>query len=101
MMPLPIQRRFEMSRIRPRAFAMLAFAALAGIVGMTTTQEATAARRTSPVSSKLCYYGSGIYSLGACVNGKECVRGVNDEDYWQTTNSCDQTSPGSGGMRQI
>jgi hypothetical protein len=94
------------NRIRPRTAVALAFGVALAIVGGTlSAPEAGAGRAPVRVKkdSKLCYYGAGIYSLGSCLNGKECVRGVNDEDYWQTTNGCDsQTGSGSGGgYRQV
>lgn len=86
-------------RISSRSVAMLVFAVLVAIAGLATPVNAGV--RRSPALNKLCYYGSGIYSLGACRDGQRCVRGVNDEDYWEDDGRCDQTSPGTGGIRQI
>src|SRR5215217_1630981 len=86
-------------RIRPRRVAVLVFAvAVALAAGTTSAKEAKGGR--SSVRLKECYYGSGVYSLGACRDGQKCVRGTNDEDYW-ADGQCDQTSPGAGGYRQI
>ena len=53
-------------------------------------------------SSKVCYYGAGIYSLGACRDGQRCVRGTDDEDYWEDGQGCTQTGSGTGGgFRQV
>jgi hypothetical protein len=92
------------SRIRLRTAALLVFTmlvAMLGIFGEMPTGAASPVRRVFSTRAKECYYGSGVYSMGACRDGQRCVRGVNDEDYWQDDSSCDQTSTGSGGFRQI
>jgi hypothetical protein len=86
-------------RIRSRSIAVLIFAVVVAVAGWSAPVEARA--RQSSAYNKLCYYGTGIYSLGACRGGQRCVRGVNDEDYWEDDADCDQTSPGSGGIRQV
>lgn len=89
------------SRIRLRPVALLVFAVLVTIIGGMPAREASAGRRAFSTRAKECYYGSGVYSMGACRGGQRCVRGVNDEDYWQDDPSCDQTSTGTGGFRQV
>ena len=92
------------SRIRPRAAVALVFTVALAIAGGTVSAPEAGAGR-APVrvkkSSKACYYGGGVYSLGACRDGQRCVRGTDDEDYWEDGQGCDQTSPGGGGMRQV
>ena len=86
-------------KIRPRRVVVLIFAvAVALAAGTTSAKDAKGSR--SSFRAKECYYGSGVYSLGACRDGQKCVRGVNDEDYW-ADGQCDQVSPGSGGYRQV
>ena len=80
--------------------ALLFFAALVALVGGTSTVKDAEAGRFLSTKPKLCYHG-GLYSLGACLNGQRCVRGVNDEDYWEDDDNCPQTSPGRGGMQQV
>ena len=81
--------------------ALLFFAALVAIVGGTSTAKDAEAGRFLSTRSKLCYHG-GLYSLGACLNGQRCVRGVNNEDYWEDDDNCPvQNSPGGGGMQQV
>jgi len=90
-------------RIRPRSVALLAFAVLLALA--VGASDAGAGRRRAPsVSSgdaKECYYGGGVYSLGACRAGQRCVRGVNDEDYWEDDTRCSDLSPGGGGMTRV
>lgn len=96
------------SRIRPRTAVALKFAVIAvtlAIVGGTVSAPEAGAGRT-PVrvkkSSKVCYYAGGIYSLGACRDGQRCVRGTDDEDYWEDGQGCTQTGAGTGGgFRQV
>lgn len=96
------------SRIRPRTAVALKFAVIAvtlAIVGGTVSSPEAGAGRV-PVrvkkSSKACYYGGGIYSLGACRDGQRCVRGTDDEDYWEDGQGCSQTGSGTGGgYRQV
>jgi hypothetical protein len=98
------------SRIRPRTavalkFAVIAVIAVVAIVDGTVSAPEAGAGRT-PVrvkkSSKACYYGGGIYSLGACRDGQRCVRGTDDEDYWEDGQGCTQTGSGTGGgFRQV
>lgn len=93
------------SRIRPRTAVALVFAvALAIFSGTVSAPEAGAARAPVRVkkSSKVCYYGGGIYSLGACRDGQRCVRGTDGEDYWEDGQGCTQTGAGNGGgFRQV
>ncbi len=88
------------SRIRPRTTVALVFAMALPAAGATVSAPEAGANR-APVrvekSSKLCYYGSGIYSLNACRDGQRCVRGTDDEDYWEDGQGCTQTGSGSGG----
>jgi hypothetical protein len=89
-------------RIRPRSVALLVFAVLLALAAGAS--DAGAGRRRAPsVSSdaKECYYGGGVYSLGACRTGQRCVRGVNDEDYWEDDPRCSDTSSGGGGMMRV
>lgn len=88
------------SRIRPRtAVALVCAVALAIVGGTVSAPEAGAGRAPVRVKkiSKVCYYGGGIYSLGACRDGQRCVRGVDDEDYWEDGQGCSQTGSGAGG----
>jgi hypothetical protein len=87
------------SRPRPRSVAVLVFAAIVAIAGTMSPNQAGA--RLSATYSKDCYYANQVYSMGACRGPQRCVRGVNSEDYWQDDTTCDQTSPGSGGRRQV
>ncbi|HEX4962051.1 MAG TPA: hypothetical protein VF173_14530 [Thermoanaerobaculia bacterium] len=87
------------SRIRPRSVAALAFGLIVAAAGMTSANQGRA--RLVSIHSDDCYYAGGSYSMGACRGGQRCVRGVNDEDYWQDDGTCDQVSPGGGGRRQI
>ena len=74
------------------------------VAGLTLGANASSAKprltgaRITGVTEKNCYYGSGVYSLGACRGGQKCVRGVNNEDYWEDGQCGDQTQ---GGFRQI
>jgi predicted outer membrane repeat protein len=88
------------SRIRPRTAVALKFAVIAVVVAIAggTAPEAGAGRTPVRVkSSKACYYGGGIYSLGACRDGQRCVRGTDSEDYWEDGQGCSQTGSGAGG----
>ncbi len=87
------------SRPRPRSIAVLVFAAIVAIASTMSPSQAGA--RLSVLRSKECFYASQVYSLGACHGPQRCVRGVNNEDYWQDDAVCDQFSPGSGGRRQV
>jgi len=87
-------------RIRPRSVVLLAVAVLVALAA--GVPNAGAGRRAvSSGGAKECYYGGGVYSLGACRTGQRCVRGVNNEDYWEDDTRCDQISPGGGGMSQV
>lgn len=86
-------------RIRPRSVALLAFAVLLALAAGAS--DAGAARRASSGGAKECYYGSGIYTTGACRAGQRCVTGTNDTDYWQDDPLCDNISPGGGGMTRV
>ncbi len=93
------------SRIRPRTAVALVFAVTLAIAGGTVSAPEAAAGR-APVrvkkSSKVCYYAAGIYSLGACRDGQRCVRGIDNEDYWEDGQGCTQTGAGTGGgYRQV
>lgn len=88
------------SRIRPRTAVALAFAVVLAIVGGTVSAPEAGAGRVqarAKKSSKVCYFGAGVYSLGACRDGQRCVRGVDDEDYWEDGQGCAQTGAGTGG----
>jgi len=87
------------SRHRPRSVAMFVFAAIVAIAGMTSANQAGA--KLSATRSKDCYYANQVYSMGACRGNQRCVRGVNNEDYWQDDQSCEGVSPGPGGRLQI
>ena len=96
------------SRIRPRTAVALKFAVIAvtlAIAGGTVSAPGAGAGRAPArvkKDSKACYYGGGIYSLGACRDGQRCVRGTDDEDYWEDGQGCSQTGSGSGGgYRQV
>lgn len=86
-------------KIRPRSIAMLAFAVTVALAAGAS--DAGAGRHVPSGNAKECYFNSQIYSLGACREGQRCVRGVNDEDYWEDDTRCSQTSPGGGGMSQV
>jgi len=77
---------------------MLVFAAIVAITGMTANQ---AAAKLSATSAKDCYYANQVYSMGACRGAQRCVRGVNNEDYWQDDQNCEGVSAGPGGRLQI
>jgi hypothetical protein len=87
------------SRPRPRSVAVLVFAAIVAIAGTMSPNQAVA--RLSVISSKDCYYANQVYSMGACRASQRCVRGVNNEDYWQDDPSCEGISPGLGGRLQV
>ena len=93
------------SRIRPRTAVALVVAVVVAIIGGTASAPEAGAGRASvrvKKSSKACYYGAGVYSLGACREGQRCVRGTDDEDYWDDGQGCSQTGSGSGGgYRQV
>ena len=94
------------SRIRPRTAVALVFAVtLAAVSGTVSAPEAGAGRtpvRVKKKDAKVCYYGGGVYSLGACREGQRCVRGSDDEDYWEDGQGCTQTGSGAGGgYRQV
>ncbi len=92
------------SRIRPRTAVALVFAVAVAIAGGTASAPEAGAG-PAPVrvkGSKVCYYGAGIYSLGACRDGQRCVRGTDSEDYWEDGQGCTQTGSGTGGgYRQV
>lgn len=89
-----------------RSRLLLLVAAMMAIAATWSSSEARA--RWFPVNrgaEKLCYYGSGVYSLGSCLNGQECKHG-SDGDYWASVSDSaeycgTQTSPGAGGKPQI
>ncbi len=87
------------SRHRLRSVAMLVFAAIVAIAGTAPANQVGA--KLSSTRYKDCYYANQVYSTGACRGPQRCVRGVNNEDYWQDDQSCDQTSAGSGGKLQV
>lgn len=90
------------SRIRPRTAVALVIAVTLAIVGGTVSAPEAGAGRKVKKSSKVCYYGAGIYSLGACRDGQRCVRGTDGEDYWEDGQGCTQTGSGTGGgYRQV
>jgi hypothetical protein len=93
-----------MKGIRLRSIVLLIFGVLVAVFGGTTSaREASAGRRSFSAKPKECYYGSGIFTTGACRDGQRCVTGVNDEDYWQDDPRCStQTGSGAGsGYRQV
>ena len=84
---------------RLRSVAVLVFAAIVAITGMTSANQAGA--KPSAIRAKDCYYANQVYSMGACRASQRCVRGVNDEDYWQDDSSCEGVSSGPGGKLQV
>jgi hypothetical protein len=82
--------------LRLRSLALLSFSLL--VATFALVPNIAQARRPSPRTVKECYYGSGVYSLGACRGGQRCVRGLNDEDYWEDDDHC---TPEKGGPLPI
>ena len=78
--------------VRLRSLALLGFAGALAVLALIP--DHAQARLRPARMSKECYYGGGVYSLGACRGGQRCVRGVNDEDYWEDDSRC--STPGGG-----
>lgn len=90
-----------MRDFKVRSRSILALAMAVGLTAWALSPSEALAGRRGPIPMKNCSYGSGTYSMGACLGGQRCVRGRNDEDYWQDDTNCPQVSPGPGGRIQV